>query len=192
MRLRTAQLNATVLYMQGSNDTFAYVHLINGRMALTVNDYDGTITTVQLPEPHNTNKWVSVEVMIDDRIIELMSDSGDSVVVDTNGRFVSPIFVGGIPDPPPFSIISSETSNNTHFVGCFRSLRLNNGSTTIVLNPTNRSSGVMDGCIGQCSSMDCSPDPGSNGECIEYYTHAECDCRGVSDSDGARCNGNLR
>ena len=192
LRLRTAQLNATVLYMQGSNDTFVYVHLVNGRMVLTVNDYDGTTTTEQLPEPHNTNGWVRVEVMIEDGTIELTSDSGDSVMVDTNGQLVSPIFVGGIPDPPPFSIISSEAMNNNHFVGCFRSLRLNNGSTTIDPNPTNRSSGVMDGCIGRCSSLDCSPDPGSNGECIEYYTHAECDCRGVSDSDGARCNGNLR
>ena len=103
--------------------------------------------------------------MIEDGMIELMSDSGDSVMVDTNarGQLISPIFVGGIPDPPPFSIISSEAMNNKHFVGCFRSLRLNNGSTTIYLNPTNRSSDVMDECSGRCSSLDCSPDPGSNG-----------------------------
>ena len=192
LRLRTARLNATVLYMQGSNDTFVYVHLVNGRMALTANDDEGTITTVQLPEPHNTNMWVTVELMFDKGMIELMSDSGDSVTVDTNGQFVSPIFIGGIPDLPPFSIMSSEAMNNNHFVGCFRVLRVNNGSTTINHDATNRSSDVIGGCDGGCSSLDCSPDPNSNGECIEYYTHGVCDCRRVPVSEGAQCIGKLR
>ena len=192
LRLRTAQLNATVLYMQGSNDTFVYVHLVNGRMGLTANDDEGIITTVQLPEPHNTNLWVTVELMFDEGMIELMSDGRDSVTVDTNGQFVSPIFVGGIPDPPPFSIISSKAMNNNHFVGCFRVLRVNEGNTTTNHDATDRSSDVMGGCDGGCSSLDCSLDPNSNGECIEYYTHGVCDCSSFADLDGAGCNGSLQ
>ena len=197
--LRTAQLNATVLYMQGSNDTFVYVHLVNGRMVLTANDDEGTITTVQLPEPHNTNMFVTVELMFDEGMIELMSDGGklmsdggNSVTVDTNRQFVSPIFIGGIPDLPPFPIIYSEAMNNNHFVGCFRVLRVNEGNTTTNHDATDRSSDVVDGCYGSCSSLECSLDPNSEGECIEYYTHGVCDCRSFSDLDGAGCNGKLR
>ena len=192
LRLRTAQLNATVLYMQGSNDTFVYVHLVNGRMVLTANDDEGTITTEQLPEPHNTNLWVTVELMFDEGMIELMSDGGDSVTVGTNGQFDSLIFVGGIPNSPPFSIISSEAMNNKHFVGCFRVLRVNEGNTTTNHDATDRSSDVMGGCDGGCSSLDCSPDPNSEGECIEYYTHGVCDCRSFADLDRAGCNGKFR
>ena len=57
LTLRTYQLNATVLYIQGVNDTFLLVHLVNGRMNLTVNNGDG-IKSTSLQNPSNTNEWL--------------------------------------------------------------------------------------------------------------------------------------
>ncbi len=53
LTLRTYQLNATVLYIQGVDETFVYLHLVNGRMSLAVNDGNGTKTR-SLPNPYNT------------------------------------------------------------------------------------------------------------------------------------------
>ena len=80
---------------------------------------------------------------------------------------------------------------NTHFVGCVRKVQLSNGTTngTSAATPTNRSSDVIDGCIEACDSLDCSPDPNSNGDCTEYYSHGLCDCRRIPAVEGAMCSG---
>ena len=192
LTLRTVQLNATVLYIQGVNDTFVYLHLVNGRMTLTLDDGDGTQTT-SLPDPYNSDRFLSVRVVLTDGMVEIIGDGGaPTVTLGTIEQFDirSPIFVGGIPDPPPFYITHNPAFNNTHFVGCVRRVQLSNGTdTSAAATATYRSSDVVDDCVRACDSLDCSPDPNSNGECIEYYSHGVCDCRTIPVSEGAWCSG---
>ena len=193
LTLRTAQLDATVLYMQGVNDTFVYLHLVNGKMTLTLDDGDGTRMT-SLSDPYNSNSFLSVRVVFTDGMVEIIGGDGGTMALDTNEQFdiMSTIFIGGIPNPPPFDITYSLAVTNTHFVGCVRPVQLSNGTTeTSNVNATHRSGDVVDGCSRACRSLavDCNPDPDLNGECIEYYTHGECDCRGLPDSEGTVCNG---
>ena len=179
--------------MQGENDTFVYVHLVNGKMTLTLDDGGGTQTT-SLPDPYNSNGRQEVNVILYDGTVDLMVNDGMPQGLVTDGQFsiMSPIFIGGIPDSPPFEITYSQAVTNTHFVGCVRRVRLSNGTTdTTSANALAQNSDIMDGCTGACSSLDCSPDPSSAGECIEYYTHGECDCRGLPVSEGTGCNGKL-
>ena len=192
LTLRTAQLDATVLYMQGVNDTFVYLHLVNGKMTLTLDDGDGTQMT-SLPDPYNSNRFLSVRVVFTDGMVEIIGDGG-TMPLDTNEQFdiMSPIFIGGIPNPPPFEITHRQAVTNTHFVGCVRRVQLSNGTTgTSDANAATRSNDVMDDCVRECGSLDCNPDPNLTGECIEYYTHGVCDCRGLPDSEGTVCNGKL-
>ena len=42
----------------------------------------------------------------------------------------------------------------------------------------------MDSCVEACDSLDCSPDPNGNEECIEYYNHGVCGCRRIVVSEG--------
>ena len=194
--LETAQLNATVLYMQGVNDTFVYLHLVNGKMTLTLDDGNGLQMTA-LPDPYNSNRFLRVRVVFTDGMVEIIGDGGSPTMsLDNDEQFDinSPIFIGGIPNPPPFGITHSQAVTNTHFVGCMRRVQLSNGTTdTTGATPANRSSDIMDDCGGACSSSspDCNPDPSSLGQCIEYYTHGVCDCRLVPDSEGPQCTGKL-
>ena len=193
LTLNTAQLNATVLYIQGVNDTFVYLHLVNGRMTLTLDDGDGTQTT-SLPDPYNSNLFLRVRVVLTDEMVEIIGD-GDATTkgLSISEQFVimSPIFIGGIPDPPPFNITHNPAVTNTHFVGCVRRVQLNNGTDTSDATAADHSSDVVDGCSRACASLDCSPNPNSEGECTEYYSHGVCDCRRIPALEGAWCNGKL-
>ena len=105
LKLKTAQLNATVLYMQGVN-AFVYLHLVNGRMTLTLDDGDGTQTT-SLPDPYNLNLFLRVRIVLTDGMVEITGDSDTPTKsFHTIEQFdiMSPIFIGGIPDLPPFNI----------------------------------------------------------------------------------------
>ena len=194
LTLRTYQLNATVLYMQGINETFVYLHLVNGRMSLTVNDGDDT-KTIALPNPYNTNGWVRVQVIFTTGIVQLMGNDGtESVNINRQVHIMSPIFIGGTPETPPFSITNNLVLDNAHLVGCVRRVQLSNGTTnTESANATDQSSDVIeDDCSLACPSLDCSPAIDSEGQCVEYYTQGICDCRGVFDSEGPLCDGKLR
>ena len=195
LTLKTAQLDATVLYIQGVNDTFVYLHLVNGRMTLTLDDGDGTQTT-SLPDPYNSDRFFRVRVVLTtDGMVQIAGDGGaPTITVGTIEQFdiMSPIFIGGIPDPPLFDITHNPAVTNTHFVGCVRRVQLSNGTTdTSDGTAANRSSDVVDDCVGACDSLDCSPDPSSEGECTEYYYHGVCDCRTIPISEGTMCSGKL-
>jgi len=193
--LRTYQLNATVLYMQGSNGTFIYLHLVNGKITLTLDDGEGT-QTISLKQPYNDNVWRRVQLTRTSTMFRLMDNGSNMLELSVSGVFniLSPIFVGGTPDTPPFTISHYQVLSNTHFVGCVRRVQLSNSTTaTVNVNPTNYSSDVMlNTCHLACDSMDCDPSGPGNGECIEYYTHGVCDCRGVSESEGEQCTGKSR
>ena len=193
LTLRTYQLNATVLYIQGVDETFVYLHLVNGRMSLVVNDGNGTKTRF-LPNPYNTNRWLRVQMMFTTGMIKLMGNSGtESVNISRQVEIMSPIFIGGIPDTPPFSITNDLVMNNAHLVGCVRRVQLSNGTTdTDSADATERSSDIEDDCTRACQMLDCSPEVNSEGQCIEYYTHGICNCRVVFDNEGSLCNGKFR
>ena len=195
LTLKTAQLHATVLYIQGVNDTFVYLHLGNGRMTLTLDDGDGTQTT-SLPDPYNSNHFLRVRVVLTtDGMVQITGDGGTPTVsLGTIEQFdiMSPIFIGGIPDPPPFDITHNPAVTNTHFVGCVRRVQLSNGTdTSAAATAANRSSDVVDGCVEACDLLDCNPDANSEGECTEYYSYGVCDCRRIAVSEGAWCNSKL-
>ena len=198
LTLKTAQLNATVLYIQGMNDTFVYLHLVNGRMTLTLDDGDDT-QTMSLPDPYNSNRFLKVRIVFTtDGMVQITGDGGTpTVTVGTIEQFdiMSPIFIGGIPDPPLFDITHNPAVTNTHFVGCVRRVQLSNGTTdtSAAATAANRSNDVVDDCVGACArdSLDCSPDPNSEGECTEHYSHGVCDCRTIPAVEGTMCSGKL-
>ena len=193
LTLKTYQLNATVLYVQGSNDTFVYLHLVNGRMSLTVN-YGDDVKTIYLPNSYNTNRWLRVQVIFTTGMLQLRGNGGMEIL-NTNRQvdIMSPIFIGGTPDTPPFLITSNQVMENAHLVGCVRRVQLSNGTTdTDGVDATDHGDVEVDSCSLECPVLDCSPHEHSEGQCIEYYTHGVCDCRGVFDSEGPLCNGKLR
>ena len=191
LTLRTYQLNATVLYMQGINETFVYLHLVNGRMSLTVNDGDDR-KTIALPNPYNTNGWVRVQVIFTAGIVQLVGNVGmGSVNVNRQVNVMSPIFIGGIPETPPFSIVNDLVLDNAHLVGCVRRVQLSNGTTASAVAIDQSSDVIENDCSLACPSLDCSP-ADDEGQCVEYYTHGICDCRAVFDNEGPLCNGKLR
>jgi len=168
---------------------------VNGKITLTVDDGEGT-QTISLEQPYNDNTWRRVQVTRTTGMFRLMDDASDMVELSASGQefgILSPIFVGGAPDTPPFTIIHDQVLSNAHFVGCVRRVQLSDGTTvTANVNATNYSNDVMPNtCNLTCNAMDCDPGPG-NGECIEYYTHGVCDCRGVFDSEGEQCTGKSR
>ena len=190
LNLRTYQLNATVLYLQGVNDTFLLVHLLNGRMSLTVNNGDDAKST-SLLNPFNTNGWLKLQLIFTAGTVQMTGNGGmESLSINGQLNVMSPIFVGGTPDMPPFPITSSLVLDSPHLVGCVKRVQLGNGTTETESAQVTGSSDVMVGsCATACTQLDCSPYTDSIGACIEYYTHGICDCREVFDNEGPLCDG---
>ena len=192
LNLRTYQLNATVLYIQGVNDTFLLVHLLNGKMSITVYSGDD-LKSASLPNPVNTNEWLKVRVVFTAGAVQLTGNGGmESLNINGQLNIMSPIFIGGTPDTPPFSITSSLVLDSPHLVGCVRRVQLSNGTTeTESAQVAGSNDLVLGSCTTACSRLDCNPDRSSEGACIEYYTHGICDCRAVFDSEGPLCDGKV-
>lgn len=190
---KTYRLNASLLYMQGVNNTFVYLQLLNGRLTLIIND--GTdARTMSLPQLLNTNDWHKVQLVRTAGMFELTSNG--TVKNTTVGQFsiMSSAFVGGVPDTPPFPITHNQVLTYPHLVGCVRRVRSgDNVANFSYPGPPINESDTNNGCASACESLDCDPDPSSNGACVEYYSKGMCDCRGVfDDAVGEHCNGKLK
>ena len=186
---QTYRLNATVLYIQGRNGMFIYVRLLNGDVVVN----DGTGVRVRtLPQPavsdsFDTNKWVDIQISHINGMLEFLLNNRPMQLANSLIDILSPIFIGGIPDPSPFQISYNDAINNVHLLGCVRDVKVIR-DRLVNANLTANSDDVVFGSCGlPCLFLEC----GSDRECDEYYTHSACHCRGLYDSREAQCNGML-
>jgi len=189
-RIRTFQLNSSLLYMQGDGDTFIYVELFNGQVRMTLND-SSAIRMATLPRPFNTNNFRGMRLVRTAGSVNITdTDFSHDYSVDFNGQFnvvaseIAPVYVAGVDD---LTNISYNALSQPHFVGCIDNFQIGNGNLTLndFNNVIDNSSDVVFGaCSGQCSPSLC-----NGGDCIEYYTHSECSCGPVPEGGGQFCNG---
>jgi len=190
-KIRTFQLNASLLYMQGDLDTFIYLELLNGQVRMTLSD--GTMAT--LSRPFNTNSFRGLQLVRTAGSLGLRDmDFNQSSNVDFNGviNIIAPVFVAGLdPSVDPNNITFTDASIRPHFVGCIDEFEIGNGSiVTIDFNDSDVLDNSADVIFGACSGQ-CNPSLCNGGDCIEYYTRAKCSCGPVSEGNGEFCMGKL-
>ena len=185
---QTHRLNATVLYIQGRNRLFVYVRLLNGNIVVT----DGTGAPERTTQPavstsFDTNRWVDIQVSLINGELEFFLNNRRTPLRNSRFDGVSPIFIGGIPNPPPFQISYNDAIDNIHLLGCVRDVQFIRDPVGLVnASLTANSDDVVFGSCGlPCLFLECDSDR----TCNEYYTHGTCHCRGLYDSREAQCNG---
>ena len=190
-KIRTFQLNASLLYMQDDAGNFIYLELFNGQVRMTLSD----MTMVTLPRPFNTNSFRGLQLIrsiagsLELRDTDFNQNVSASFIASFN--VTAPVYVAGIdPSIDANDISYTDASTRPHFVGCIDEFQIGNGSNVTLdfddSDVLGNSTDVMFGCSGHCNPSVC-----NDGDCIEYYTRAECSCGPVSEGDGEFCMGKL-
>jgi len=189
-KIRTFQLNASLLYMQDDSGTFIYVELFNGQVRMTLND----MTMVTLPRPFNTNSFRGLQLVRTAGSLDLRdNDFNQNTSVSFSASFnVTTVYVAGIdPSIDSNNISYTDASTRPHFVGCIEEFQIGSGSiATVDFNDSDVLDNSTDVIFGVCREQ-CNPSLCNGGDCIEYYTHAECSCGPVGEGDGENCMGKL-